>query len=234
MQLLKEEAQKQGLVLTGKMLGEFQTYSDTLISVNENMNLTAVTDSEGVQLRHFYDSLSPLFFNLIDKGSSVIDVGTGAGFPGLPLKIVREDISLTLTDSLNKRLEFLKELTAKIDTETNIVHARAEDLGQDKEYREKYDICVSRAVASLNVLIEYTLPLVKVGGKCIYYKGKTAEEELALAKKAIEMLGGAYKETKSYEISGTTFYLIICEKIKSTPQKYPRKAGIPKKTPLLL
>ncbi len=232
MELLKNEAQKQGVMLTQDMLGKYETYAKKLIEANEVMNLTTVVDMEGIQLRHFYDSLSPLFFGIIKNGASVIDVGTGAGFPGLPLKIARDDISLTLSDSLNKRLEFLKSVTKEIGINSQIVHARAEDLGQDKAHREQYDVCVSRAVAPLNVLAELTIPFVKIGGICIYYKGKTADEELNSAKKAIEEMGGRYKETKCYEAQGTAFYLIICEKIRQTPQKYPRKAGLPKKSPL--
>jgi len=232
MELLKNEAQNQGITLTGDMLVKFETYAKMLTEANEVMNLTTIVDMEGIQLRHFYDSLSPLLFGLIKNGASVIDVGTGAGFPGLPLKIVREDIALTLSDSLNKRLEFLRRVTKEIGESSQIVHARAEDMGQDKAYREKFDVCVSRAVAPLNVLAELTLPFVKIGGICIYYKGKTADEELTLAKKAIEEMGGFYKETKCYDAQGTAFYLIICEKTRQTPQKYPRKAGLPKKSPI--
>jgi len=232
MEILIEMLEGKGIKLTEKQIEKFKTYADMLIETNKVMNLTAVSDMEGIQVRHFYDSLSPLFFGLIKENASVIDVGTGAGFPGLPLKIVREDISLTLTDSLNKRLEFLAEVSNKIDESTQIVHSRAEDLGQNSEFREHFDVCVSRAVAPLNVLCELTVPFVKKGGICIFYKGKSAEDELTEAKKAIELLGGRYMETKSYNALNTAFYLIICEKMRSTPHKFPRKAGIPKKSPL--
>lgn len=232
MQLLNEELKKQDIILSEAQLEKFNIYADLLIETNKVMNLTSVVDSEGVQMRHFYDSLAPLFFDLIKQDASVIDVGTGAGFPGLPLKIAREDIKLTLSDSLKKRLNFLEKVTEKIGENAQIVHSRAEDLGKDKAHREQFDVCVSRAVAPLNVLAELTLPFVKKGGICIFYKGKTAEEELKNAKKAIELLGGKYKISKSYSALDTTFYLIICEKIRNTPQNFPRKAGIPKKSPL--
>lgn len=232
MELLKNELLKQGVELDQKQLDKFKDYASLLIETNKVMNLTTVTDEEGIQIRHFYDSLSPLFFDLIKENASVIDVGTGAGFPGLPLKIARSDIKLTLTDSLNKRLEFLKNVTDKIDEHSQIVHARAEDLAHDKDFRERYDICVSRAVAPLNVLCELTLPFVKPQGISIFYKGKTAEEELKEAKKALETLGAEYVETKCYFSQETPFSLIICRKTRNTPQKYPRKAGIPKKSPL--
>lgn len=232
MQILQKELEKQGILLTDTQLQKFDIYMEMLIETNKEMNLTRITDKAEIQLRHFYDSLSPLFFGLIGQNASVIDVGTGAGFPGLPLKIARDDISVTLADSLSKRLEFLKRVTMATGVSSQIVHSRAEDLGQNKAFREKNDVCVSRAVAPLNVLAELTLPLVKVGGVCIFYKGKAAQDELDEAKFAIELLGGIYLKSFDYKLLDTAFSLIICEKMNKTPQKYPRKAGIPKKSPL--
>ena len=197
---------------------KFYSYMNLLVEWNEKMNLTAITEPNEVILKHFVDSLT--ISKYIDKGASLIDVGTGAGFPGIPLSIANE-VNVTLLDSLNKRINFLNEVIKELDLENiEAIHSRAEDFGSKE--REKYDIATSRAVASLNVLVEYLLPLVKVGGKCICMKGPHIEEEIENAKKAIKILGGELKRT-----------IIIIKKLKETPAKYPRKAGLPSKEPIM-
>lgn len=210
---------------------QFQTYYQELVDYNEKVNLTAITDKEEVFIKHFYDSL--LGVDYIPQNASVVDIGTGAGFPGLPLKIAREDISLTLVDSLNKRIEFLKYLTNKIDIKCECIHSRAEDFASVK--REVFDVAVSRAVANLSTLCEYTLPLVKIGGLFISYKGSNIDEELNSAKKAISILGGKIKEIIKLSLPNDLGErnLIIIEKIKNTPTQYPRKGNLPKSRPIV-
>ena len=213
---------------------KFYKYYELLVEWNEKINLTAITQEDDVAVKHFLDSLNAAK-GIVEDGMSVIDVGTGAGFPGLPVKIANPGISLTLVDSLNKRIGFLNEVISSLglkDVET--VHSRAEDLGINKDYREKYDVCVSRAVANLTTLCELCLPFVKVGGLFVSLKGPKAEEEAEEAKRAIELLGGSLKDIKSYDLSDTDLNhnIVIIKKISHTPTKYPRKAPKPSKEPL--
>lgn len=212
---------------------KFAVYMELLREWNEKINLTAITDEEGILVKHFFDSCSISEF--VDNNSKIIDVGTGAGFPGLPLKIVNDTLNLTLVDSLNKRIKFLNEVKNKLGLKNvETVHGRAEDVGIDNKYREKYDFAVSRAVAELRILVEYLLPLVKVGGKVIAMKGPNIDEEVENAKKAVKLLGGEIERIKSFRLGNTDNErtVIIIKKIKNTESKYPRKAGIPRKNPL--
>ena len=213
---------------------DFYKYYELLIEWNEKINLTAITDEDDVAVKHFLDSLNASA-GMIKDGMSVIDVGTGAGFPGLPVKIANRDISLTLVDSLNKRINFLNEVISALGlTDVTTVHSRAEDLAVNKDYREKYDMCVSRAVANLTTLCELCLPFVKVGGYFVSLKGPKAEEELAMANKAIGILGGKLERIENYDLSDTdlSHNIVVIKKISHTPTKYPRKAPKPSKEPL--
>ena len=212
---------------------KFDKYLELLQEWNNKINLTAITDKDGIELKHFYDSLT--ISEYIKPNSSLIDVGTGAGFPGIPLKIKDESIKLTLLDSLNKRLLFLEEVEKEFKLENvENVHGRAEDIGQDKKYREKFDYATSRAVARLSVLVEYLLPFVKIGGYCICMKGPNIEEELKDAEKAIKVLGGEIEKIDNFKLENdeNERNIIIIKKIKNTPKQYPRKAGIPTKEPI--
>lgn len=205
-------------------------YMNLLLEWNENINLTAITDKEEIIKKHFIDSLT--ISNLINDNCKVIDVGTGAGFPGIPLAITR-NIDVTLLDSLNKRVNFLNEVKDKIELENiNTIHSRAEELSRNKEHREKYDVATSRAVAPMNVLLEYLLPFVKVGGICICMKGPNINEEMADIDNIAKILGGKYVKTINLKIEEIERNIVIIEKIKPTNTKYPRKAGIPAKQPL--
>jgi 16S rRNA methyltransferase gidB len=212
---------------------KFAVYMELLREWNEKINLTAITDEEGILVKHFFDSCSISEF--VDNNSKIIDIGTGAGFPGLPLKIVNDTLNLTLVDSLNKRINFLNEVKNKLGLKNvETVHGRAEDVGIDNKYREKYDFAVSRAVAELRILVEYLLPLVKVGGKVIAMKGPNIDEEVENSKKAVKLLGGEIERIESFRLGNTDNErtIIIIKKIKNTESKYPRKAGIPRKNPL--
>ena len=212
---------------------KFVIYMELLREWNERMNLTAITDEEGILVKHFFDSCS--ISDFVGNNSKIIDVGTGAGFPGLPLKIVNDTLNLTLVDSLNKRIKFLNEVKNKLGLKNvETVHGRAEDVGIDNKYREKYDFAVSRAVAELRILVEYLLPLVKVGGKVIAMKGPNIDEEVENSKKAVKLLGGEIERIESFRLGNTDNErtIIIIKKIKNTESKYPRKAGIPRKNPL--
>lgn len=220
--------------LSDTQLEQFEQYFKLLVEWNEKINLTAITDEQGVAVKHFADSLS--FFNYIDvpKGASIIDVGTGAGFPGIVLKIARPDIKLTLLDSLNKRLVFLQEVLDETGIEAKLVHSRAEDGAKKVEYREQFDFAVSRAVAQLNILSEYCLGYVKKGGKFIALKGPNADEEIINAKKALQILGGKLinKYTFDLPMDGGCRNILEIQKISSTPPKYPRNSGKIKTSPL--
>ena len=212
---------------------KFDKYLELLQEWNNKINLTAITDKDGIELKHFYDSLT--ISEYIKPNSSLIDVGTGAGFPGIPLKIKDESIKLTLLDSLNKRLLFLEEVEKELKLENvENVHGRAEDIGQEKNFREKFDYATSRAVARLSVLVEYLLPFVKLGGYCICMKGPNIEEELKDAEKAIKVLGGEIEKIDNFKLENdeNERNIIIIKKIKNTPKQYPRKAGIPTKEPI--
>ncbi|MBQ7979988.1 MAG: 16S rRNA (guanine(527)-N(7))-methyltransferase RsmG [Oscillospiraceae bacterium] len=215
-----------GIEITDESFERLDRYAELLCEWNEKINLTAITDAQGIEEKHFYDSVVPFFMFDLPKGVSVIDVGTGAGFPSCPLKIVRDDIRLTLLDSLNKRINFLKELSDSVSLSANCVHGRAEEDGKKPIYREKFDVATARAVASLPELCEYCLPFVKVGGLFVALKGSSGEEELKNAQNAIKTLGGRVEKSISYTLPcGDGRTLILIRKISQTPTKYPRNRG---------
>ena len=221
---LKEQAGNYGISIQEEELEKFYCYSHMLVEWNGKVNLTAITEPEKIVVKHFLDSLLLLRF-LPEKPYSLIDVGTGAGFPGIPLAIMRKDMRLTLLDSLNKRLLFLKELCEAIEIPVNLVHARAEDAGRSLEYREQYDVATARAVAALPVLCEYCLPLVKKGGCFIAMKGPESDEEILESKKAIELLGGKQSRIENFELNGEEKMerrIIVIGKFSATPPKNPR------------
>ena len=231
MNSLKEYLEKLNIEINDRQEEQFVQYMNLLVEWNEKMNLTAITEREQVFIKHFADSLTPLmYFDF--KGKSVIDVGTGAGFPGLPLKIAEPTIELTLLDALQKRIGFLETVGQDLELENvHYIHARAEEGSRMPEHREQYDIAVSRAVASLNVLSEYDLPYVKVGGKFIALKGPTAYDE---GEKAVEILGGEITSVKEVTLPQTdiTHTIVEITKIKSTDEKYPRRAKKISSSPL--
>lgn len=213
---------------------KFYKYMELLLEWNEKMNLTAITEPDEVILKHFIDSITVEKY--INKEAKIIDVGTGAGFPGIPLSIIRNDLNITLMDSLNKRIKFLDEVIEKnnlINVDT--VHSRAEELARNTDYREKFDVATSRAVASLNVLLEYMVPFIKVGGYCICMKGSNVDEELDNAKKALDVLNCKVEKVERFNLPGSDYgrNIIIIKKIGKTSKKYPRKPGTPAKEPLI-
>lgn len=225
--------EKIDIKFTEEQLNQFYEYMNLLLEWNEKINLTAITDPNEVILKHFIDSLT--INKYIKENSTLADVGTGAGFPGIPLKILRPDLKITLVDSLNKRINFLNEVINKLNLiNIETVHSRIEDFGKDKKYRESFDFVTARAVANLAVLSEYLLPIAKVGGQCVCMKGSSVEEELSNGKNAIKVLGGKIKIIDEFVLpdSDMSRNVIIIDKIKNTPNKYPRKAGIPVKEPL--
>ena len=225
--------EKIDIKFTEEQLNQFYKYMNLLLEWNEKINLTAITDPNEVILKHFIDSLT--INKYIKENSTLADVGTGAGFPGIPLKILRPDLKITLVDSLNKRINFLNEVINKLNlVNIETVHSRIEDFGKDKKYRESFDFVTARAVANLAVLSEYLLPIAQVGGQCVCMKGSSVEEELSNGKNAIKVLGGKIKNIDEFVLpdSDMSRNVIIIDKIKNTPNKYPRKAGIPVKEPL--
>lgn len=224
-----------GIALSEKQIEQFLAYYEMLVEWNQVMNLTAITEYDEVMKKHFVDSVSLIKAFDVTKSVSVIDVGTGAGFPGLALKIAYPNLEVTLLDSLNKRIQFLNAVIEKLGlTGITTVHGRAEDFAKAGKLREKFDLCVSRAVANLSTLTEYCLPFVKVGGQFISYKSEKITEEFLLAEKAIKILGGETKNQVAFSLPDSDIYrnLFIIEKVKETPKKYPRKAGLPGKEPL--
>jgi len=234
MDLIKE-ALNMGIEISENSSKMFEKYSEMLIKYNEFMNLTAITEPEEVKEKHFLDSATLILSGKLEKGASLIDIGAGAGFPSMPVKIIREDLDVTMLDSLNKRIGFLNDVIAKLGLKNiKAVHFRAEDAGKDPEFREKYDIATARAVADLAVLAEYALPFVKVGGYFVALKGNSPKEEIESAKKAIREMGGEIEETKEVVLpSGINHCLVIIRKVIPTPAKYPRKAGMPTKKPII-
>lgn len=209
------------------------TFMNEMIETNKYMNLTAITEEKEIILKHFIDSI--LIKKYIKKDEKIIDVGTGAGFPGIPLKIVCKENEFTLLDSLNKRINFINSIIDKLELNNiKAIHSRAEDAGRNQQYREKYDIATSRAVSKLNVLLEYMIPFVKVGGQCICLKGPDIDDELKDAEDAIKKLGGRIKSIEEYTLpkSDNRRTIVIIEKIKNTEKQYPRKAGTPLSKPL--
>lgn len=225
--LLQNYIKDYKITLTENQYEQFQKYFELLAEWNEKMNLTAITDESGVALKHFADSLSLINFVDIPQNSSLADVGTGAGFPGVVLKIARPDIKLTLIDSLNKRLVFLGEVCAQLGIEAELIHSRAEDGARDEKLRESFDFAVSRAVARMNVLSEYCLPYVKVGGAFCAMKGAQANEEFKESLNAINTLGGKLEKKYFFELpeNGGERAIAVVRKVKNTPQKYPRQSG---------
>ncbi len=235
MERLQSKAEQLGIRLSEKQLEQFQCYYERLIEKNKVMNLTAITEYEEVVDKHFVDSILLGSVKELSGKKRVIDVGTGAGFPGIPLKIVYPELEITLLDSLNKRVKFLNEVIEELGlTGIQAVHSRAEDLAQDAAHRQQYDICVSRAVANLATLSEYCIPFVKQGGYFISYKSTQIEEELKQAKKAVQVLGGTLEQVETVQIPGTTIerQFVMIRKTGTTPKKFPRKAGTASKTPI--
>ena len=220
--------------VTPEQAAQFDAYAQILVEWNEKMNLTAITTPDEIIVKHFLDSALLLSHAVVADHASMIDVGTGAGFPSVPCAILRPDVKLTLLDSLNKRITFLSHLTASIGVKADCIHARAEDGGRQKELREQFDVATARAVAHLRELSEYCLPFVKVGGVFLALKGPEMEQELIEAKTAIRLLGGKIKEVKSYTLpDGSGRTLVMIEKISQTPTKYPRPSAKIKKQPLV-
>ena len=216
-----------------KELENLYQFMNLLIEKNKQINLTAIIEEKDIILKHFIDSI--IIQNSIKDSNNIIDVGTGAGFPGIPLKIINEEKRFVLLDSLNKRVNFLNEVISSLNLKkVEAIHFRAEEAGQKEEYREKFDIILSRAVSRLNTLAEYMLPFAKVGGKCICLKGPNMKEELEEAKNAIEVLGGKIEKIEEYSLPESDIgrTIIIINKVKHLPNKYPRKAGVPSNRPL--
>ncbi len=224
-----------GIQLTEKQKQQFDKFYELLVEWNKVMNLTGITEYEEVNEKHFVDSVALVKAVSLNKKQNLIDVGTGAGFPGIPLKIVFPHLKVTLLDSLNKRIKFLDTVIEELGLEhIETIHGRAEDFAKQADYREQYDICVSRAVANLATLSEYCIPYVKIGGLFIPYKSGEIEEELSHSEKAITILGGKLDQVIKFELPGSEIgrSFVKIEKVKSTAKKYPRKAGLPSKEPL--
>lgn len=226
--ILREGLLTLGYKISEKEENNLSLYSELLVEWNKKMNLTSVTEPGEISVKHFLDSIVPVIIIPPDKDKKVIDVGTGAGFPGMPIKIIREDLDFTFMDSLNKRINFLKEVADKLKLEkAEFIHARAEDAGKDKKYREKYDYVVSRAVAPLKILSEYCIPFLNKGGIFMAFKSYDIEDELNDAKSMIGNLGGRIKEIREIEIPNTDIIrkIVLIEKIKETPSQFPRRAN---------
>ena len=229
----KELAEQIEIDLEDEQFEAFYEYMNLLLKWNERMNLTAITNVDDIILKHFIDSMTIL--EHLGDAKNIIDVGTGAGFPGIPIAIMNKEKNITLMDSLNKRISFLDEVCRCIYLENvRTIHSRAEDLGRNEKFREKFDIAVSRAVANLSTLAEYMLPFVKVGGICICMKGQDVKEEIKNSEFAIEALGGEIENIFEFCLPGTDMgrSIVIIRKVKTTCKKYPRKAGLPSREPL--
>jgi len=236
MELLEAGAEEWGLILTPDQVEAFELYYRQLVVWNERANLTAITDYEEVQIRHFLDSLSCLqVLTDLAPEARCIDIGPGAGFPGLPLKIIRTQLRLTLLESTGKKVSFLEHMVRKLGLQgVELIKGRAEELGRRADRRESYDVALARAVAQLPVLLEYALPLLKLGGVFVAQKGMEIEDEVEDARSAMEILGGRIKEVKAVQLPGIEAprHLVVVEKVAPTPQKYPRRVGLPGKRPL--
>lgn len=233
--VLTKKVKELSIILNDKQIQQFEQYYNILVEWNKVMNLTAITKYEEVIEKHFLDSLTIVDAINMEKIETLIDVGTGAGFPGIPLKIAFPHLKVTLLDSLNKRIKFLNEVIDLLDLDDiKAIHGRAEDYAKQAEYREQYDICVSRAVANLATLSEYCLPYVKVDGLFVPYKSGEIDEELKSSEKAVSILGGKVEEVVKFQLPGTDIgrSFVKIHKIKETKKKYPRKAGMPTKEPL--
>jgi 16S rRNA (guanine527-N7)-methyltransferase len=219
--------------LTEKQTQQFLKYYEILVETNKVMNLTAITEFDEVIEKHFLDSLSLVRVFDLNRNVKILDLGTGAGFPGIPLKITFPEIDIVLADSLNKRVKFLNEVVETLQLkQAETVHGRAEELAKNKKYREQFDLCTSRAVANLSSLSEYCIPFVKEGGRFISYKSGEIEEEVDQAKRAIHVLGGKLDQVYKFDLHEQKRSFVIIEKVKKTPAVYPRKAGTPTKEPL--
>ena len=231
-ELMNLYAKKLNMVFSEKQIKQFFKYMNLLIEWNNKINLTAITEPKEIILKHFIDSLT--INKYIEQNKILVDVGTGAGFPGIAVKIYRPDVKVVLVDSLNKRINFLNEVVKELQLENiQTIHSRVEEFGKNKKYRESFDIVTARAVANLTVLSEYLLPLAKVNGKCICMKGSEIEEEINNSKNAINILGGKIEKIDQFKLpdSDINRNIIIIDKLKNTPSKYPRKPGTPAKEP---
>lgn len=231
--LLFDETKKNGMELSDKQIAQFNLYYELLTAKNKVMNLTAITEYNDVVKKHFIDSM--MISRVLDmkKINSLCDVGTGAGFPGIPLKIVYPHLHLTLVDSVGKRVNFLSEVVEKLGLEdVEAIHSRTEDLAHNSKYREKYDLVTARAVASMNILSEYCIPYAKIGGYFAAYKSGNIGEEIENAKNAVKTLGGKIEKTDMFELYEMGRSIVLIRKVNSTPKIYPRKAGTPSKNPL--
>lgn len=231
-----EDLEKLSVSLNEEQIRQFMKYYELLIEWNQVMNLTAITDFDEVCKKHFIDSLSFVKAYDISSVKTLIDIGTGAGFPGIPLKIAFPHLKVTLLDSLNKRVNFLNTIVEELSLQDiEAIHGRAEDFAGKGKLREQYDVCVSRAVANLATLCEYCIPYVKVGGHFISYKSEKITEEIITAKKAISILGGRLENQVEFMIPNSDYYrnLVVISKNKKTPASYPRKAGVPSKNPII-
>ena len=226
---------EQNINLTDQQKAQFERYFELLVEWNQKINLTAITEKEEVYLKHFYDSIAPILQGLIENQEiKLLDIGAGAGFPSLPMKILYPQLDVTIIDSLNKRINFLQLLSEELDLEgVHFYHGRAEDFAQDKKFRAQFDIVTARAVARMQVLSELTIPYLKVGGKLLALKASNAPEELTESKNALNLLFSKVEDNISYTLpNGDPRYITVVEKKKETPNKYPRKAGMPNKRPL--
>ena len=231
----KNQLSELGIELTEKQHEQFDKYYELLVEWNKVMNLTGITEYDEVNEKHFVDSLALIKATNVENFEKIIDIGTGAGFPGIPLKIAFPHLKVTLLDSLNKRVKFLNAVIEELGLEDiETLHGRAEDFARKEGYREGFDLCVSRAVANLSTLSEYCLPYVKKGGMFIPYKSGSIDDELAQAKKAVSILGGNVKDVVRFELPGTEIgrAFVLIDKVKNTGKKFPRKAGLPSKDPL--
>ena len=235
LEILEKGCEELGITLNDTQKNQFIQFYEFLVEKNKVMNLTGITEFDEVLVKHFLDSLCCVKAVDMSKVKTVMDIGTGAGFPGIPLKIAFPHLKITLLDSLNKRINFLNEVVETLGLENvETCHGRAEDFGHRKEYREQYDLCTSRAVANLSTLSEYCVPFVKIGGQFVSYKSGNVDNELRESEKAIRILGGEIGKVCSFVLPETDFArtLVPIKKIKSTGKKYPRKAGTPSKEPL--
>lgn len=233
-QQFKDALNEKGIVLTEKQLEQFRIYHKELVEWNDKMNLTAITEQSAVYLKHFYDSITAAFYLDFTKPMKICDVGAGAGFPSIPLKICFPHIEVTIVDSLNKRIQFLQHLSGELGlSKVQVIHSRAEDFGQSA-HRESYDVVTARAVARLSVLAELCVPLVKKGGVFAAMKAATASDELDDAEKALQKLGVKLEAVHSFllPVEESERYIQVFKKFKETPKKYPRKAGVPNKSPI--
>lgn len=233
--MLKDRLEALDIILDQEQIRQFDKYYEILVEWNKVMNLTGITEYQEVVEKHFLDSLSIVKVMDMDQAERVIDIGTGAGFPGIPLKIAFPKLDIVLLDSLNKRIRFLDHVIEELGLEViRTIHGRAEDFARDGKYRERFDLCVSRAVANLSSLSEYCLPYVKVGGRFVSYKSGDIEEEVNDASKAIALLGGKKERIEKFQLPDTDIQrsFVVIRKTKNTQKRYPRKAGMPTKEPL--